>query len=81
MTPEEHYKALSDRHHRESLFYQAQLFHSWRVIQGQNKGLRRLNRKVKRLRAELETALKPSPPEWEAVSEGLRQMRIRKDEG
>jgi len=78
MKVEEHYKALSDRHHREALFYQAQLYHSWRVIQGQNKGLRRLNRKVKRLRAELEAI---SNPEWEAVSEGLRQMRIRKDEG
>jgi len=53
MTPEEHYKALSARHHRESLFFQAQLYHSWEVIKGQNKGLRRLNRKVKRLRAEL----------------------------
>jgi len=56
MTPEEHYKALSDRHHKDALFYQAQLFHSWRVIQAQNKGLRRLNRKLKRLRGELEEA-------------------------
>ena len=56
MTPEEHYKALYERYYKDSMFYQAQLFHSWRVIQAQNKGLRRLNRKVKRLRAELEEA-------------------------
>jgi len=78
MTPEEHYKALSDRHHKDALFYQAQLFHSWRVIQAQNKGLRRLNRKVKRLRAELEEALKPSTPEWEAVS--VRDRRWQRDD-
>ena len=57
MTAEEHYKALSDRHHKDALFYQAQLFHSWRVIQAQNKGLRRLNRRNRRLRAELKEAL------------------------
>ena len=56
MTAEAHYKALYERYYRDALFYQAQLFHSWRVIQGQQKGLRRLNRKAKRLRAELEEA-------------------------
>jgi len=57
MTAEAHYKALSDRHHRDALFYQAQLLHTWEVIRAQNKGLRRLNRRNKRLRAELEEAL------------------------
>ena len=57
MTPEEHYKALYERYYKDSMFYQAQLFHSWRVIQAQNKGLRRLNGRNRRLRAELKEAL------------------------
>ena len=56
MTPEEHYKALYERYYKDSMFYQAQLFHSWRVIQGQQKGLRRLSRRNRRLRAELSQA-------------------------
>ena len=56
MTPEEHYKALYERYYKDSMFYQAQLFHSWRVIQGQQKGLRRSKRRNRRLRAELSEA-------------------------
>jgi len=56
MTAEAHYKALYERYYKNSMFYEAQLFHSWRVIQGQQKGLRRLNRRNRRLRTELEEA-------------------------
>lgn len=49
----EHYKALFDRYYNESCRYQALLFHSWRVIREQNKGLNRQARKIKRLQKAL----------------------------
>lgn len=45
----EHYRILSDTHMRRSQFYQAQLYHAWRVIREQSKGLNRQARKIRRL--------------------------------
>jgi len=49
-----HYKLLFERHLADSTRYQAQLFHAWRVIRQQQKGLNRLNRKIKSLQQKLE---------------------------
>ena len=49
----DHYKTLMERHLADSTNYQAQLFHAWRVIAQQNKGLKRLSRKIKRLQNQL----------------------------
>ena len=49
----EHYRLASEHNYRESLFYQAQLYHAWRVIGQQGKGLLRQERRIKRLKAEL----------------------------
>lgn len=44
----EHYKILSERNLAESIFYQAQLFHAWKSLAQQQKGLRRQAKKIKR---------------------------------
>jgi len=45
----DHYKSLFERHKEESTFYQARLFHAWRSLAQQQKGLRRQAKKIKRL--------------------------------
>ena len=50
----EHYKTLAERFKHESDAYQAKLYDSFRVIQGQGKGLKRQARKIKRMRAQME---------------------------
>jgi len=45
----EHYRTLADRNLADSYRYQALLYHAWKVIVQQQKGLRRLSRKIKRL--------------------------------
>ena len=46
--------ALMERHLADSQRYQALLYHAWKTIRAQNKGLNRQARRVKRLQAELE---------------------------
>lgn len=53
----EHYKCLAERHHADSVRYQAMLFHSWAALRQQQKGLRRLSRRVKRLQSGKRTLL------------------------
>lgn len=53
LNTEEHYKYLFERYYNESQKYQAMLFHSYQVIKAQSKGLARLTRLVKRLRAQI----------------------------
>ena len=55
---DEHYKHLFERHLAESTKYQALLFHAWRSLAQQQKGLRRQAKKIKRLREQLAEALK-----------------------
>lgn len=50
---EGHYKLLSERHLADSTLYQSQLFHAWRSLAQQQKGLKRLARKIKRLQNQL----------------------------
>jgi len=53
MTTEAHYRALSERLQNESNFYQAQLFHAWKSLVQQQKGLRRQAKKIKILKLKL----------------------------
>ncbi len=57
----EHYKALDERHHKETLFYQAQLYSAWKTMWGQTKGLQRQARKIKRLEARIKELSSPNP--------------------
>lgn len=45
----EHYKVLYERHMAKADFYQAQLYHAWKSLAQQQKGLRRQAKKIKRL--------------------------------
>lgn len=56
----EHYRALYERYEKQANWYQGLLYHSWRVIRQQNKGLNRQAKKIKRLQAELKTK-QPTP--------------------
>ena len=49
----EHYRSLMERHLADSRFYQAKLFHSWKCIRQQAKGLRRQAAKIKCLKQKL----------------------------
>ena len=49
----EHYRLLAESPHKESLWYQAQLYPAWRVIGQQGKGLLRQERRIKRRKAQL----------------------------
>jgi hypothetical protein len=49
----EHYRGLYERFEHQANWYQGLLYHSWRVIRQQNKGLNRQARKIKRLQAEI----------------------------
>ena len=51
-----HYRELMDRHRNDSHRYQALLYHAWVVIREQQKGLKHQQRKIKRLRMELDMA-------------------------
>lgn len=44
----EHLKSCAERWEKLALFYQAQLYHSWRTIAAQQKGMKRQARKLKR---------------------------------
>lgn len=59
----EHYKSLYERHARDSNEYQAQLYHAYRSLAQQQKGLKRQARKIKRLQQRLNelTAPKRTP--------------------
>lgn len=46
----EHERQQSERWQKQSIWYQAQLYHSWRTIASQQKGMQRMARKLKRLR-------------------------------
>ena len=48
-----HYKALFERHMADSTRYQALLFHSWKSLREQQKGLRRQARKIKQLKQKI----------------------------
>ena len=50
---EDHYKLLFERHLADSNRYQALLFHAWRSLAQQQKGLRRQAKKIKHLRDQL----------------------------
>lgn len=50
---EEHYKLLFERHLADSTRYQALLFHAWKSLAQQQKGLRRQAKKIKVLREKL----------------------------
>jgi hypothetical protein len=45
-----------ERHRNDSHRYQALLYHAWRVIREQQRGLKHQARKLKRLRMELDMA-------------------------
>jgi len=47
-----HYRELMERHRNDSHRYQALLYHAWKVIREQQKGLKHQQRKLKRLRAD-----------------------------
>ena len=47
---DDHYRNRFERQLQQSYFYQAQLFHAWRVIRQQGKALQRAARKIKRLK-------------------------------
>jgi len=51
-----HYRELMERHRNDSHRYQALLYHAWKVIREQQRGLKHQQRKLKRLRGELEAA-------------------------
>lgn len=46
----DHYKALFERHMADATRYQALLFHSWKTLREQQKGLRRQAKKIKMLK-------------------------------
>ena len=56
----EHYKALDERHHKEALFYQAQLYSAWKTMWGQTRGLQRQARKIKRLEKRINELSSPN---------------------
>ena len=49
----ENYRSLMEGHLAESTRYQALLFHSWKCIREQAKGLKRQAMKIKRLRKQI----------------------------
>ena len=49
-----HHKILHERHLADSTNYQAKLFHAWKSLAQQQKGLRRQAKKIKRLQQKLE---------------------------
>lgn len=56
----EHYRALDERHHKEALFYQAQLYSAWKTMWGQTRGLQRQARKIKRLEKRIKELSSPN---------------------
>ena len=55
-----HYKSLYERAEAEQNYYKSQLFDAWKSLQQQQKGMRRMARRIKRLSnkcAELEHQL------------------------
>lgn len=55
MTPElhDHYLTLIDRWQREADSNKAKLFDAWQALRGQQKGLNRQARKIRRLQAQI----------------------------
>ena len=77
MSSEEHYKALFERHLADSQMYQAYLFHSWKTIRSQQKGLNRQARRVTKMRDEIKR-LQAELAKWEAAAPGFVVDGMRK---
>lgn len=52
----EHYRSLFEKQLAQTNFYKACLYDAWKALRGQSKGMKRMARKIKRLKAELAAA-------------------------
>jgi len=67
----EHYKAVSERLLAESTHYQALLYHAWATITGQQKGLKRQAKRIRRLQLALKET--ESAPEGKGAKASIAQ--------